>query len=70
MCVFTNLERPLASCAPYLTDAESLVRGQGHVLPAPRQDRVFSGRDGIRLYGRSNIAAIPWPPPMHMVTKP
>ena len=41
---------------------ERLAAG-ARVPPAP------VGR-GIRPYGRSNTAAMPWPPPMHMVTTP
>ena len=28
----------------------------------------FSGAPTATLYSRSNTAAIPWPPPMHIVT--
>ena len=44
--------------------------GQGRVCPKPRRQTVLAAASGSTAHAFSKIAAMPWPPPMHMVSRP
>jgi hypothetical protein len=47
------------------------LRNSGHVCAPETAGGLTSAASGDEYsYARSQIAAMPWPPPMHMVTRP
>ncbi len=40
----------------------------GAGAPMPKHGEAIADGDGAGDYMRSKMAAMPWPPPMHMVT--